>query len=155
MGQQQTTQKCNFEDIQILIKNSNKVNNFNRVQINQSFISSLIINTLPSNEQGCLISGTINYNNEEQIINEALKNKYTIKIIIYGKNSNDETIYTKYKQLLNLGFTEIYLYLGGLFEWLCLQDIYGQEEFPTTSLELDILKYKPISQIKNNYYITN
>jgi hypothetical protein len=33
--------------------------------------------------------------------------------------------------------------MGGLFEWLMLQDIYGSDEFPTTKKELDILKYKP------------
>lgn len=63
--------------------------------------------------------------------------------MIYGKNSNDETIYKKYTQLSKLGFVNVYVYLGGLFEWLMLQDIYGTEEFSTTSRELDILKYKP------------
>ena len=29
-----------------------------------------------------------------------------------------------------------------MFEWLCLQDIYGSDSFPTTQKELDILKYK-------------
>ena len=50
---------------------------------------------------------------------------------------------TKYTQLVNLGFVNVYIYPGGLFEWLCLQDIYGDDEFPTTNKELDILKYKP------------
>ena len=49
---------------------------------------------------------------------------------------------TKYTQLLNLGFTNVYIYPGGLFEWLCLQDIYGFENFPTTKKELDILRFK-------------
>ena len=35
--------------------------------------------------------------------------------------------------------------MGGLFEWLLLQDMYGSDEFPTTNKELDVLKYKPIS----------
>jgi hypothetical protein len=33
--------------------------------------------------------------------------------------------------------------MGGLFEWLMLQDIYGKELFPTTKKELDLLKFKP------------
>ena len=70
--------------------------------------------------------------------------------IIYGKNSNDNTIYNRYKQLLELGFTNIYLYIGGLFEWLCLQDIYGDDEFQTTKKELDILKFKPKSMIQSD-----
>jgi hypothetical protein len=35
------------------------------------------------------------------------------------------------------------MYLGGMFEWMLLQDIYGKEDFPTTEEELDILKFKP------------
>jgi hypothetical protein len=34
--------------------------------------------------------------------------------------------------------------MGGIFEWLMLQDIYGEEMFPTNKKELDILKYKPV-----------
>ena len=66
-----------------------------------------------------------------------------MKIIVYGKNSNDEKIYKKYNQLVSLGFYNVYIYIGGLFEWLLLQDIYGETDFPTTKKELDILKYKP------------
>jgi hypothetical protein len=66
-----------------------------------------------------------------------------VKIIIYGRNCNDEKIYSKYSQLNSLGFYNLYVYCGGLFEWLMLQDIYGRDEFPTTKKELDILKYKP------------
>ena len=64
-------------------------------------------------------------------------------IIVYGKNCNDETIQKKYQQLLTLGFYNIFVYTGGMFEWLLLQDIYGKDLFPTTKKELDLLKYKP------------
>ena len=57
------------------------------------------------------------------------------------------TIYDKYEQLAKLGFRNIYVYPGGIFEWLCLQDIYSDELFPTTKKELDILKYKPLPVI--------
>jgi len=78
------------------------------------------------------------------LINKFIKigNK-NVKIIIYGRNCNDEKIYSKYTQLNSLGFYNLYVYCGGLFEWLMLQDIYGRNEFPTTKKELDILKYKP------------
>jgi hypothetical protein len=66
-----------------------------------------------------------------------------VKIIIYGRNCNDEKIYSKYKQLNSLGFYNVYIYSGGLFEWLMLQDIYGVDDFPTTKKELDILRFKP------------
>ena len=67
-----------------------------------------------------------------------------IKIIIYGENSSDSNVDTKYKQINDLGF-EVYIYGGGMFEWLLLQDIYSNSEFPTTTKILDILKYKPKS----------
>jgi len=111
-------------------------------QYSQEF---LIINTLPINEQDCLIKNTVAYQQEESIINELL-NAYATKskkIMIYGKNNNDDTVDKKQKQLVGLGFSEVYVYVGGLFEWLLLQDIYGFDEFPTTRKVLDILKFKP------------
>ena len=66
-----------------------------------------------------------------------------VRIIVYGRNSNDEKIYDKYQQLAKLGFSNVYIYPGGLFEWLMLQDIYGFLEFPTTTKQIDFLKYKP------------
>jgi len=75
-------------------------------------------------------------------------------IIIYGKNANDNKSLEKYKQLISLGFVNVYIYCGGLFEWLLLQDIYGEDEFPTTKKELDIIKYKP-SKLFNVMYLNN
>ena len=57
-------------------------------------------------------------------------------------NAADESLGNKYNQLTKLGFSNTYVYVGGLFEWLLLQDIYGFDSFPTTKKELDILKYK-------------
>lgn len=129
MGNSQSIQKINYEDIQHVIKNSEV---------------HILINTLPENNQDCLIPNTININQEELLINKFIKtgNKQ-IKIIIYGSNSNDEKIYVKYNQLTSLGFYNVFIYTGGIFEWLMLQDIYGDTDFPTTKKELDILKYKP------------
>ena len=129
MGNSQSSQKINYEDVQYVIKNS---------ELN------VLINTLNETEQVCLIPNTVNINKEVELINQFIKtgNKQ-VKIIIYGRNCNDEKIYTKYNQLNSLGFYNIYIYPGGLFEWLMLQDIYGEKEFPTTKKELDILKYKP------------
>ena len=69
-----------------------------------------------------------------------------INIIIYGKNSNDEKIFTKYKELRNLGFTNVYIYIGGMFMRLLLQDINGDDMFPTTNKCIDLLKYKETSR---------
>jgi len=130
MGNSQTTSKINFEDIQyILNKKSDRY---------------VLINTLSENEQGCLIPGTINPRQEVELLNNLLKRStHDVKIIVYGRNCNDEQIYKKHNQLVNLGFSHVYVYAGGLFEWLMLQDIYGMNEFPTTKKELDIIKYKP------------
>ena len=124
--------KISFEDVQFILKSSHKTD-------------FIIINTLPITEQECLIKNTISYDSEEKIINE-LMTKYEFKkykFIIYGKHSNDDSVEKKAKQLLNLGFSNVFVYPGGLFEWMLLQDIYGFDEFPTTKKVLDILKFKP------------
>lgn len=139
MGNQTSIQRINFEDIQEIIKDNKKY---------------ILINTLPSNIQSCLIPNTININQEEEVINNLLRTNKTIYIIIYGKNVNDMSVYDKYDQLIKLGFTRIYIYSGGIFEWLCLQDIYSTDNFPTTTKELDILKFKPES-ILNKLFITD
>ena len=134
------TKKVNYEDIQYVMKN----NNF------------LLINTLNPNNQKCLIKHTIEINKEEQIINKCLNEyKKDITIIIYDKNANEDNLITKYNQLQKLGFSNVYIYPGGLFEWLCLQDIYGESEFPTTSRELDILKYKAKSTLNEKFLLTD
>jgi 23S rRNA pseudoU1915 N3-methylase RlmH len=127
MGNTQSMKKINYEDMQTVIKNPEIY---------------LIINTLSPSEQQCLIVNTTLPNEEEMIINKFLKENKSIRIIIYGKNCNDETINKKYQQLYSLGFYNIFVYLGGMFEWLLLQDIYGKDLFPTTKKELDLLKYK-------------
>lgn len=129
MGNTNSINKINFEDVQFLINNQEKY---------------IIINTLNENEQDCLLPNTITPEKETLVINNLMRNSCKdIKIIIYGKNCNDDKIYEKYNQLQNLGFFNSYIYTGGLFEWLLLQDIYGSKEFPTTKKELDILKFKP------------
>jgi hypothetical protein len=119
--------KVNFDTIHQSIKDSN----------------TIIINTLEKNEQDCLIKNTLNINKEEETINTILDtyNMKKTKIIIYGRNCNDDSVEKKYYQLIKLGFNDVFIYFGGLFEWLLLQDIYGENEFPTTSKKLDILKY--------------
>jgi rhodanese-related sulfurtransferase len=139
MGNQVSIQRVNFEDIQEIIKNKNKY---------------ILINTLSNNLQDCLIPNTLNIKDEEIIINKLLNENKGINIVIYGKNSNDNSVYDKYDQLVKLGFYNTYIYTGGMFEWLCLQDIYSDENFPTTKKELDILKYKADSFI-NKLYLTN
>jgi len=115
--------------------------NFENMQ-NAITNNCIIINTLSEINQNCLINGTININDEVNIINEYLKTDKNKLIVIYGKNSSDISVINKYRQLTNLGFKNVNIYQGGMFEWLLLQDVYGSENFLTTSQEVDILKYK-------------
>jgi hypothetical protein len=120
-------QKINFKDLQSALR----------------LPEYIIINTLLSSEQDCLIKNTLPFDQEEKTVNGLLSG-YDLsakKFIVYGKNANDETAEKKYKQLLTLGFAHVYLYSGGLFEWMLLQDIYGHDEFPTTRKVLDILRF--------------
>lgn len=128
MGASQSIQKINFEDVQIVVKSPE---------------TYLLINTLPVFEQDCLIASSVHGSKEEEVINQLLKTNKNIKIIVYGRNANDDTIYKKYTQLTNLGFYNVFIYTGGLFEWLLLQDIYSADLFGTTSVAKDFLKYKP------------
>jgi rhodanese-related sulfurtransferase len=136
MGNKISIKKVNFEDIQNILSQEKPSN-------------VLLINTLDNNKeaQACILPKTVPYNEEEHIVNQHLQNMKDVTIIVYGKNCNDTTIYTKYTQLLELGFTKVYIYPGGMFEWLLLQDIYSEEHFTTTIRELDILKFKPRSEM--------
>jgi hypothetical protein len=139
MGNTASIRKINCEDMQKACKNTNNY---------------IIINTLDGSMQNCLILNTTKIENEEALINSIIKKTKNKNIIIYGRNCNDEKVYKKYQQLVSLGFTNVYVYVGGMFEWLLLQDIYGGELFPTTSNELDILKYKS-HRIFDVQYIQN
>tara|TARA_Y100001935_G_scaffold122725_1_gene101973 strand:- start:908 stop:1333 length:426 start_codon:yes stop_codon:yes gene_type:complete len=128
MGSSISLNKINFEDMQCIIKNRDAV----------------IISTLCSERQQCLLTGTLSASEEVSVLNRSLScgNHCSIRIVIYGENSCDETLATKYNQLIKLGFTDVHVYMGGMFEWLLLQDIYGKELFPTTTQENDLLKFK-------------
>lgn len=130
--------------------NFENVNDFTR---GNKYPDALLINTLPKSEQHFLISKTLLINEEVDRINELLSTgQKNAVIFIYGKNSHDNTIYAKYEQLCNLGFTNCHVYDGGMFEWLLLQDVYGLDEFPTTNTPsnccLDYIPSKKIIKLK-------
>lgn len=127
MGNTTSMKKINFEDMQFACLNPNNY---------------LIINTLDTQNQGCLIKNTMNPQQEVELLNEYLSKNKDVNIIIYGMNATDETIYKKFDQLVKLGFYNVFVYLGGLFEWLLLQEVYGEDDFPTTNKLLDLLKFK-------------
>ena len=126
------TRTINFEDIQFAIQDKEK---------------SLIINTLDAHMQGCLIAGTLAIDDEVEVLNAMLKKNTDVRVIIYGMNASDKTCMKKYEQLLKLGFYNVFIYMGGMFEWLLLQDVYGADLFPTTAIKVDLLKYKGRRQL--------
>lgn len=126
--------KVSYEDIQMVVYRNMHVQH-----------STLIINTLPPSLQHCLIQTTLDIRFEERIVNTFIQQKPDIMIIVYGKNSNDITILHKYEQLVKLGFTNVHIYTGGIFEWMLLHEIYGKDLFKITKYEIDILRYRPKS----------
>ncbi len=137
MGNSETTQ-INYEIVQDYLNNNTNQNQ-----------DCIIINTLSLSNQDCVISLTIAPDDEEQIINELLKKRSNLtRIILYGKNCRDATVAKKIEQFKLLGLlsrVRIQVYSGGLFEWLLLQEIYGDELFKTAGQNhktVDLLKYK-------------
>jgi hypothetical protein len=133
--------KIGFEDIKFAIQNPDKY---------------ILINTLGINEQSCLIKNTVPFDLEEKMVNDLLdKFEFNSRtFLIYGKNTSDNSVDVKYNQLRGLGFSNIYIYPGGVFEWLLLQDIYGNKEFPTSGRELDVLKHRVLKTFSNSLFLT-
>jgi len=135
MGNTQSVTKINFEDVQFAIHTK----------------QYLLINTLGEGDQNCLIHGTINASQEVDLFTNLIKkDNKNIRIIVYGRNCVDDKLSIKVKQLADLGFYNVYVYVGGLFEWMLMQDIYGSKEFPTTTKEVDLLKYNPKKRLNVN-----
>jgi hypothetical protein len=110
--------------------------------------NSVLIHIMEENQK-LLIAGSLNAQMETERINEMMLScEYETKIIVYGKNGHDyESLLNKQKQLRSYGFKNVYIYLGGMFEWLLLQDVYGAKEFPTThGIKPDPLVFMPKNQ---------
>lgn len=136
MGNFESITKINFEDVLFSLQ--------------PNYLQQYIIISTIHSSNTCLIQGTLPPDQEELVINELIQKKQTnmANIIVYGLNDCDESVIQKYKQLKKLGFTNVYVYLGGMFEWILLQDIYGDSNFKTTQKQLDILKFKPRSRLQ-------
>lgn len=130
MGNASSTQNIiNFEDVQKFVS---------------ATPSNILINVMEASDQDTLILKTLSADAEVDTINNLIdEGEFDRKILVYGRNSGDiEKVLNKQKKLMTYGFTEVYVYLGGLFEWVLLQDIYGTELFKTTRPVTDILRYK-------------
>ena len=127
--------QARFEDVQSFVRSASS----------SSSSSCHLINTLPLSNQDYLIKHTLEGHMEERLMNDILKNndQKHVRIIVYGTNNFDESAIKKRHAMERLGFENVMVYSGGLFEWSLLQDIFGMEEFPTSRVEKNILLYKP------------
>jgi hypothetical protein len=123
------------------IYSSFKTYNFKEIQKKYKSNDIIIISTLSDNEQSYLIYGTLSASKEADHINSILKKNKNQEIIIYGRNYSDMSVIHKYNNLKKLGFTNVFIYFGGLFEWALLQDIYGTSNFMTIGTTNDPLIY--------------
>jgi hypothetical protein len=120
--------------------------NFDNIKEN----TYILIHVMDETDQSVLIKGTLTIEKEITILNSLLSSskQRETNIIIYGKNTDDfHKVLKRYKQLCDLGF-DAFVYIGGLFEWLLLQEIYGMSVFPIEFSHkqtgfLDILKFAP------------
>jgi len=122
--------KVNFDDIIMISKDS----------------KHFLIHVMEKEDEDLLIKGTLSINEEIEKMNSLLSSeKMNVTIVIYGKNTDDVSkVIGRYRQLNDMGFSNVYVYLGGLFEWLLLQEIYGNDEIKTNNIcKKNILDYKP------------
>lgn len=122
-----------------ILGNKIPIVSFNYIEEHIKDDNYILINTLDIENQEYLIKNTINHIDEPSIINKLNKRN---NVIVYGKNCRDYSPYYKYNQLKKLGYENVYVYNGGLFEWSILQEIFGDDNFETTSKCKDILLYK-------------
>ena len=117
----------NYHQLQLRIKNQNDI---------------VLINTLPLNRQECLIKGTLKIFIEVEYMNKLLKTNKNKEIVVYGIHHTDLSVITKYNQLKKLGFKNVYIYFGGMYEWLLLQEVFDTTNFQTDGYIKNIVDYK-------------
>ena len=137
MGNSESSiKKVNFDDIINISKDSKELTKNNNI----------LIHVMEKEDQELLIKNTLLIDEEIERINSILSfRKMDVTIVIYGKNTDDiSKVIGKYRKLCDMGFSNVYVYLGGLFEWLLLQEIYGNDEIKTNNIcKKNILDYKP------------
>ena len=95
-----------------------------------------MISTLPAAQQGCLIAGTIPVSEETATVSTLLAGQRSRRrLIVYGASSSDDTALRKAEQLISLGFADVFVYRGGLLEWLLLREVYGADWYGVTGEE--------------------
>ncbi len=114
---------------------------FNAVRRRPS--TAWLINTLPPHDQRCRIAGTLSVEAEIAAVNGCRARDAQL-VVVYGRHSTDLSARAKREQLLGLGFVHVEVYVGGLFEWLMLREVFGAEEFPVDGTPPDdLLAFAP------------
>ena len=108
----------------------------------------ILISTMETDK--CVIAGTISITKEVEFVNKILsaKSQTQYTVVVYGRNCLDKSVVKKCRQLSALGFT-VGCYPGGMFEWLLLKDVYGDDNFRTLGEVCDILEYKPFETVSS------
>ena len=102
----------------------------------------VLLNTMKTERQDCLIKGTVKAIFEEDYMNKLLKTNKNKEIILYGLHHTDLSVIKKYNQLKKLGFKNVHIYFGGMYEWLLLQEVFGTINFEIDGSLKDIVEYK-------------
>jgi len=102
----------------------------------------VLINTMDISRQHCLIKGTLKATIEVEFMNKLLKTNKNKEIIVYGIHHTDLSVIKKYNQLKKLGFKNVHIYFGGIYEWLLLQDVFTSINFQTDGTVENIVDYK-------------
>ena len=156
-----TEDAIGFEDVQDLVKEILQAKKgMDICEEGMEVPKTILITTIPSEyvppyavlgwkegDELPLIRGTLDADEEEELINGLLSKGEPlddIVVIVYGRNGMDESVMKKVKDLRSFGFENVYGYLGGMFEWCLLSDIYGDKEFPIVGggKKVDPLFYK-------------
>jgi hypothetical protein len=149
--------QVNFEDVQAVVRRNGYekmekrgtsmiLRNEESCEMGEmGILEPFLITTIPitfiglsgggGNREIPLITGTLAPEREEAYVNELLESLDAVSlseilVIVYGRNATDKSVVEKAKQIYSLGFTSVCVYLGGMFEWCLLQDVYGEKEFP-------------------------
>ena len=116
--------------------------NYHQLQDRMKQNDIILINTLPLTRQDCLIKGTLKAFIEVEYMNKLLKTNKNKEIVLYGIHHTDVSVVQKYNQLKKLGFTNVHIYFGGMYEWLLLQEVFDTINFQTDGTIQNIVDYK-------------
>ena len=87
-----------------------------------------LFNGLPIGYTNCNIKGTVDPENAKEYIKNLNKEKDLV--IVYCANATCSASHSFASKELR-GFKNKFLYTGGLYEWLLLQNFYSEKKFPT------------------------